>query len=267
MRRDMAQHSRARQTPRSVRRRGAAVLVLIAVFAAVNLVPGLKGGISAAAADVTATALNLDTTAVTDRATDIANQRLRAADADTQSAQQGERELRNHLPIAAPRLIIGRAIAASSRNQGSTRTVQLNIGSADGVQRDRAVVSAQGLLGRISDVSAHSSVMTLLNDASSTVAARGQKSSALGALSGQNPSGLRLRSTPRLTFTVGAGSGLRTGETLVTAGSPNNTPYPPGLRIGKVISIDADRGQPERTATVAPFAAMAAVDVVGVVVE
>ena len=183
---------------------------------------------------------------------------------DAQSVVDQARRLTGSYPEGL-NVRIGRVIALSPTTPGTgEHKVQLNIGSADGVKPDHAVVAPGGLVGRVTAVSDHTTTVTLISDASAVVGARDERTRALGRVSGLPANGVSTFSRSTLTYTVSSTAQLKRGDRLVTAGSPGDTPYPSGLTIGVIASVDSDRGQAERTATVTPSANLAALDVVGV---
>lgn len=147
------------------------------------------------------------------------------------------------------------------------RRVTLDVGSADGVRRDQAVVAASGLAGRTIAVTAHSSTVQLITDPAAVVGVRVGDSGSLGWVSSTTPQGLTSRDPGRLTLQLVDGATVRAGQRLTTLGSPGNSPYPQGISVGTVVSVDPDRGQGGTTAVVEPTAALSRLNVVGVVSE
>lgn len=72
------------------------------------------------------------------------------------------------------------------------------------------------------------------------------------------------RAEGSVSLVLAAGGSATKGARVVTAGSPQGRPYPAGLPIGTVTSIDPDRGRLERSATVRPAVDPSSLDVVGV---
>lgn len=246
------------------RRRITALAVLLVLCLALNVLPAVKHAVTSTVARALATVLNLDDSSQQHQASAIANGLIADQRDDAKAAASGAEQLRNRQDALAGRLVMGRAISLSAIGQTTAR-VQLNVGSADGVQRDRAVVTDAGLLGRITQVSAHTSTATLITDDSSVVAARVKGKPTLGALAGRRTGVTATDSRPALSFTVPSGAKVAAGDVLVTAGSADSVPYPAGIKIGRVVSVDADQGQPERTALVRPYSSTTGIDVVGVV--
>lgn len=142
-----------------------------------------------------------------------------------------------------------------------TATVGLDVGSAEGVEVDDPVITADGLTGRIASVTATTSQVRLLNDprnrVSATVLPDGPQG-VVAAVAG-DPDDLRLNF-------VANDELVEAGQMLVTAGWSNDetsSAYPYGLLIGEV--KDAAPGdQGVERITVSPFVDMGAIDEVKV---
>ena len=140
-------------------------------------------------------------------------------------------------------------------------TVNVDAGSADGIQRDMSVINGDGLVGRIQSVSRNSATVVLLVDPSVSVGARVAGSSEVGILSGTGrQDSLEFQLLDPL-------AELDPGDALVTFGSRGGRPYAPGIPIGAVVEVNGTAGQLARVATVQPFADMSALTILGVVIR
>ena len=151
-------------------------------------------------------------------------------------------------------------------NNPKTAVVQritLDVGSEDGIEDDRAVVSADGLVGRVSSVAKTSCEVTLVTDPSSVVAAR-VGSGVLGTVTGKSPTGVAAHPPGDVSVVVVAGGAVARGDRVTTLGSLGGTPYPPGLLIGTVTSVDPASDTRAPSATVRPAIDLTRLDVVGV---
>ncbi len=117
--------------------------------------------------------------------------------------------------------VIGRDISAF------TRVIYLNRGARDGLTEGMPVVTEDGLVGRISQVSANASEVLLITDPISAVNARLLNSRAEGSVRGQ-ATGLRM------TY-IDLNASLQEGDTVITSGLGGN--FPEGIIIGQVTSI------------------------------
>jgi rod shape-determining protein MreC len=131
---------------------------------------------------------------------------------------------------------------ASSRNQvvvaadviqsfdpsAALRTIVLNRGARDGFAPGMAVVTENGLVGRIINVTATASRVLLVTDPNSTISARLQESRAPGGVVGLLTGGLRMQFIP-------LDAEISEGELVVTSGQGGN--LPPDITIGVVTSL------------------------------
>jgi rod shape-determining protein MreC len=112
--------------------------------------------------------------------------------------------------------------------------VTINAGAGAGVHVYDPVIDPDGLIGTITQVAADSSVVTLLNDPSSGVAARDSSSREIGLIKPQpgSPGELVLED-------VSLPSEVKVGDLIVTAGeraTDNASIFPANIPIGQVTS-------------------------------
>jgi rod shape-determining protein MreC len=108
------------------------------------------------------------------------------------------------------------------------RTITLNRGARDGITQGMPVVTGQGLVGRIMDVTANASRVLLITDQSSSVSARLQNTRVEGSVIGQPAIGLRMIYIP-------LSASVQEGDLAVTSGLGGN--FPADIVIGQVISV------------------------------
>jgi rod shape-determining protein MreC len=116
---------------------------------------------------------------------------------------------------------------------GWVRSLTINRGRGDAVSRLTAVIAPDGLVGRIVDVRAGSSVVQVLTDPASTVGAHVVRTRTPGIIEGEP------RGTLRFKYMARDGSGIQVGDVVVTSGLGGL--FPGGIPIGRVRAID-DRG-------------------------
>jgi rod shape-determining protein MreC len=116
---------------------------------------------------------------------------------------------------------------------GWVRSLTINRGRGDAVSRLTAVIAPDGLVGRIVDVRAGSSVVQVLTDPASTVGAHVVRTRTPGIIEGEP------RGTLRFKYMARDGSGIQVGDVVVTSGLGGL--FPGGIPIGRVRTID-DRG-------------------------
>lgn len=148
-------------------------------------------------------------------------------------------------------------VVAVSPTAGFEWTATIDAGSVDGIKPRMTVVSYNGLVGRTLSVSTNTARVLLLADPAFRVGGTLIGQSALGVATGQG-------SRP-MTYSLGSNrSVVRKGDVLLTTGSDT---YAPGVPIGTVTSVTPDTNAISRTATIAPFVDVAALDLVGVITQ
>jgi rod shape-determining protein MreC len=108
------------------------------------------------------------------------------------------------------------------------RSLLVNAGTHVGVQRGHAVITGEGLLGRVAATGARSSRVLLISDLNSRIPVLVESSRARAMLAGDNSK------RPRLTF-VSANADVKIGSRIVTSGQGGM--FPTGLPIGIVAEI------------------------------
>ena len=106
--------------------------------------------------------------------------------------------------------------------------VLLNRGARDGVGLDDVVVTDQGLVGIITEVTANASKVLLITDASSAVNVRVQGSRAEGVVTGQQSGELRLNF-------ISIDVDLKPGDLVLTSGLGDQ--FPEDIIVGQVASV------------------------------
>ncbi len=109
------------------------------------------------------------------------------------------------------------------------RTVLINAGARDGLRRGQAVITGDGLVGRIVETGEHSARVLLLTDLNARVPVVVEQSRVPAILAGDNSD------RPRLSF-IPVNATVSLGERIVTSGQGGM--LPPGLPIGTVASIE-----------------------------
>jgi rod shape-determining protein MreC len=142
------------------------------------------------------------------------------------------------IPTVAARVVSG----PESNFQAS---VVIDRGSADGLVKGMPVIGGSGLVGRLEDVSRHQATVLLLTDPSFNIGVRLSPSGDVGVASGQG-SGKVL--TVDL---VDPALKLATNSVVVTSGL-QESPYPPGIPVGRIQSATAKPGALRQNITVQP---------------
>jgi rod shape-determining protein MreC len=136
--------------------------------------------------------------------------------------------------------------------------VTVDAGRRDGIRPDQTVVGADGLVGRVKDVTESSAVVVLAVDPGSSVGVRLAGGRQLGLASGNG--------LGPLTFTpLDPQTRVKVGDRLVT-GPYGGSTYVAGIPVGEVTAVSGDPGAPAREATVRPYVGFASLDLVGILV-
>lgn len=111
---------------------------------------------------------------------------------------------------------------------GWVRSLTVNRGRADGVERLQPVIVPEGVLGRVAEVRQHSAIIQLVSDPASSVSAMTQRSRIQGIVEG-GPSGQVRLKFPSLETQI------EEGEPVVTSGLGGI--FPKGLPLGHVSRV------------------------------
>ncbi|MGB3762499.1 MAG: rod shape-determining protein MreC [Ornithinimicrobium sp.] len=160
-------------------------------------------------------------------------------------------------------LVRSRVVASSpSTSPVGSRILTLDAGERDGVQEDRTVLNADGLVGRVLSTTPTSSQVLLLGDPRVVVGVRFGPEGVLGSVSASAPPGLPARDDGALTLTGIGDTPINVGDEVRTLGSPDDTPFVPDVLVGTVVAVDPDAGQLGATAVMQPAVDVATLDAV-----
>lgn len=109
------------------------------------------------------------------------------------------------------------------------RTIDIDLGSQDGIERGMAVVSSEGAVGRILRTSSSVSTVLLVTDVNSRLDGVIQRSRSQVIVGGTTSGDLNLLMLARR-------SDVKTGDLVVTAGTGGL--FPPGFKIGTMTQIE-----------------------------
>jgi rod shape-determining protein MreC len=112
---------------------------------------------------------------------------------------------------------------------GWTKTIKLNKGSKDGIVEDMPVISPTGIVGRIIETSAGSSIALLITDPRSNIDVIVQRTRVRGVAEGNGSGGLSLKYIRDL-------DDVRPGDKVVTAGASGI--FPGGLSVGEITNAE-----------------------------
>lgn len=143
----------------------------------------------------------------------------------------------------------------SVNNDANNRTININLGSKHGVEKNMAVVTSDGLVGIVNSVSAFSASVTPYTELSTTstdfnaisATVVGKETESFGMLSDYDTEQERL-----IMSKIGEEDPMVKGDIVITLGLGNM--YPRGLRIGEIESLKVGDYGLTYVATIKPFA-------------
>lgn len=124
-------------------------------------------------------------------------------------------------------------------------TIQLDRGTASGIRVGMTVVSGEGLVGRIVQVSRSTATVLLVTDASSAVGVRYRD--IIAVADGQGAG-----SALSVDYVFPPATGLRKGDVMVTSGLQGSL-YPAGIPVGRVSVLSDHSGDPQEDVQLAPI--------------
>jgi rod shape-determining protein MreC len=155
-------------------------------------------------------------------------------------------------------------VSAKVISQGSslafTRTITIDAGSGNGIQKNMTVITGNGLVGVVKEVFANSANVMLATDPAFKVGVRIAGTQQIGILSGLGSSTANLQLLDNQTT-------IKVGDVLLARGSKSGQPFVPGVPVGRVTSVSNAAGAVTQSATVRYYANFGSLGVVSVVVK
>jgi rod shape-determining protein MreC len=133
-------------------------------------------------------------------------------------------QFKERMPVA---MIPAEVIASSP--SAWFRTIVINKGLHDGVEKDMPVVTWEGVVGKVMRVSPGSSIVLLVVDRNSSIDVLVQRTRTRGLVEGDGGSRCQLRHVPRT-------DDIEAGDHLITSGLGGV--FPKGLSMGDVIKVE-----------------------------
>lgn len=137
--------------------------------------------------------------------------------------------------------VVGRVIGLDPSNL--QRYVTLDVGRRAGIERNMPVITARGLVGRISEVGDSWSRVLLITDVSSSVNAIAQSTRATGLVEGRVDGLPVMRNIPQADT-------VSVGDTVFTSGLGGT--FPRQVLIGQIVSVERNDYDLYQTAVVQP---------------
>lgn len=129
---------------------------------------------------------------------------------------------------ADPGLSFVTARVVSDPGGAFVKSVLLPVGTSDRIGKGNAVMSGQGLIGRVTEAGRHSARVLLVNDLNSRIPVMIQNTRTKAILAGKNKDLLKLERLP-------LDSGLAVGQRIVTSGDGGQ--LPPDIPIGTIVGV------------------------------
>ena len=141
-------------------------------------------------------------------------------------------------------------------------TLEIDVGSSDGVKVDQPVITGDGLVGKVTQVTGGTAIVTLITDSDSSVSAQIEPDGANGIVQPQvgDPGRMQLKFIQK-------GHPVKEGATVVTSGFSSGkltSIFPRGIPIGEVTKVQSDELELYRQVEVRPFADFRRIDYVQV---
>jgi rod shape-determining protein MreC len=144
--------------------------------------------------------------------------------------------------------------------------VTIDQGTGSGVQRNQAVINGQGLVGRVTEVTGSTAIVTLITNHTTQIGGKVSDSGVQGLVGVEagHPTELVLDD-------LSSKDVVTRGQIVVTAGTTSKvdrfpSPYPRNIPVGRVTSVD-NPGTDDQRAHVAPFADLRRLDLVEVLTK
>jgi rod shape-determining protein MreC len=163
----------------------------------------------------------------------LANAKLKKQAAFSSDTQGQLNQLKGVLDLAGRggyKVVSARVIGRGSASTFS-QTLTLDTGSNSGITKNMTVISENGLVGVVKDVTANSCIVLLMSDPTFRIGVRVARSQSIGVLMGEGSGSYTLE-------LLDPSGSLKVGDSLISIGSDNNRPYIPGVPVGVVTNVD-----------------------------
>ena len=161
------------------------------------------------------------------------NEELRVLQMQTDAIKLENDRLRQMMQMRPPAVWKPKLAKVVGRDPANWwRTVQIDIGSAEGVRANQPVMTSQGLVGRIYTVGQHRSLVVLIGSAECRVAAIVDKSRENGVVGPSTSAAVLDPNLVELSYLT-RNSKLEPGQPVYTSGLGGI--FPPGILIGSIV--------------------------------
>jgi len=143
-------------------------------------------------------------------------------------------------------LIPGQVLARDI--SGWWQTVRIQLGGNQEAYPDQAVIAANGLVGKIAEVSGKTADVLLISDPACRVAVRIEGKDVYAILQGQGLT-WKGRVLCKIAF-INKNIEIREGDKVITSGLGGV--FPPGIEVGRMVSVEVDDNQLHQVGEVEP---------------
>lgn len=171
-------------------------------------------------------------TAQVNRRTELSNARINELEQRVLELHQQNQRLKELLGYAKNNPTPSKTAPIIGRSADHWwQQIIIGIGSAEGVKKGDVVTGLGGLVGRVENVTPHSSVVLLISDPNSRVGAIISRSRDMGFIRGQGDDKVVMQFFEKL-------PDVKVGDAVLT--SPASQLFPSGVPIGKIVALNLD---------------------------
>ncbi len=161
------------------------------------------------------------------------------------------------IKLSSPEFELADATVIAHEAGNFSTVLTLNRGKVHGIKRNMPVISAEGVIGYVSEVGLDWCSVTTLIESSSRVGAYTDRTGTIGTVEGD----VTLRTEGKCLVSYDTGADIAAGDRVYTSGT--GSIYPDGLLIGTIIEIRADEATRKIIATVEPSVDFTALESLG----
>ena len=190
------------------------------------------------------------------------NAKLRAELVKQQNSLGQAKQLKAALDLAgrASWKVLNARVLAQGSTISFTHTITIDQGSRAGVKPNLTVVNGSGLVGVVKTVFPNSSVVLLASDPAFKIGVRVARNQSIGILSGQG-------SNSGVLELLDNTAKLKKNDVLLSRGSTNNSPFVPGVPVGRITKASDSTNTVSQVADVKFYANLNALGVVSVILQ
>ena len=190
------------------------------------------------------------------------NAKLRAEIIKQQNSLGEARQLKAALDLAgrANWKVLNARVLAQGSTISFTHTITIDQGSRAGIKPNLTVVNGSGLVGVVKTVFPNSSVVLLASDPAFKIGVRVARNQSIGILSGQG-------SNSGVLELLDNSARLKKNDVLLSRGSTNNSPFVPGVPVGRITKASDSTNAVSQVADVTFYANLNALGVVSVILQ